>query len=260
MKVTVCELKDHSRETFNRLKNHLEEKQSELLLLPEMPFSPWIFSSPQFNEDEWKKSLEAHHTHLEKMAELVPSCVTQVIGSIPREIPLISKRLNSCFHASLSKESPHWQIHFKHDKVYLPNDEGFYEASWYDYSQNDFVPFTINKSKIRAGVLICTELWFMEHAREYGEQGIQLLLNPRSTEKGTVDKWLTGGRAAAVISGAYCLSSNLSGGQGYIISPDGEVLGKTSEEEPFLSLDIDLSLADKAKKTYPRYVFRPNIL
>lgn len=45
------------------------------------------------------------------------------------------------------------------------------------------------------------------------------------------------------------------GGQGWIIGPDGEVLGMTSSEQPFVTVDIDLSLADRAKDTYPRYVF-----
>ena len=44
------------------------------------------------------------------------------------------------------------------------------------------------------------------------------------------------------------------GGGSWIIDPDGEVLGLTTADEPFLTLDLDLALADLAKKTYPRYV------
>ncbi|MEO1368346.1 MAG: carbon-nitrogen hydrolase family protein, partial [Acidobacteriota bacterium] len=68
-----------------------------------------------------------------------------------------------------------------------------------------------------------------------------------------------------VVSGAYSLSSNFSGdaggelgpwgGAGWIIEPEeGEVLGVTSADAPFLTLDIDLGVADLAKSTYPRYV------
>jgi len=79
----------------------------------------------------------------------------------------------------------------------------------------------------------------------------------------SADKWLAGGRAAAVMCGAFCLSSNRGGldingmewaGQGWIIEPDGEILGLTSLEDPFVTVDIDLQTAEKAKKTYPRYV------
>jgi N-carbamoylputrescine amidase len=78
-----------------------------------------------------------------------------------------------------------------------------------------------------------------------------------------LDKWLAGGRAAAIVSGAFAISSNKIsdveekadlGGQGWIVGPNGKVLGLTTHEHPFLTLDLDLTKAEKAKETYPRYV------
>ena len=43
-------------------------------------------------------------------------------------------------------------------------------------------------------------------------------------------------------------------GVGWITEPEGKVLGLTLPDQPFLTLDLDLSKADQAKKTYPRYV------
>jgi N-carbamoylputrescine amidase len=106
-------------------------------------------------------------------------------------------------------------------------------------------------------------LWFLHRARRYGRQGIQVLLCPRATPSGTVDKWLAGGRVAAVVSGAYCLSSNLSGkapfgawgGMGWVIEPeDGTVIATTTPDHPFVTVEIDPTRADTAKSTYPRYV------
>ena len=67
-----------------------------------------------------------------------------------------------------------------------------------------------------------------------------------------------------MVSGAYCLSSNFGGrssvdghwgGGGWIVEPEeGEVLGTTSRRRPFLTLDLDLGVADAARSTYPRYV------
>jgi len=79
---------------------------------------------------------------------------------------------------------------------------------------------------------------------------------------GTNDKWLAGGRTAAFVSGAFCLSSNHAGhaghielgGAGWICDPDGAVLALTSPDQPFVTLDLDLRLAKAAKSTYPRYV------
>ena len=45
------------------------------------------------------------------------------------------------------------------------------------------------------------------------------------------------------------------GGAGWVIAPEeGSVLGVTSRNKPFLTVKIDLAQADKAKRTYPRYV------
>ena len=87
-------------------------------------------------------------------------------------------------------------------------------------------------------------------------------MSPRSTPYPTNDKWLAGGRTAGVISGSYCLSSNHAGqigdlklgGAGWITDPNGIVLGVTSDDEPFITGDLDLSYAEAAKSTYPRYV------
>ncbi|MDX1663314.1 MAG: carbon-nitrogen hydrolase family protein, partial [Candidatus Promineifilaceae bacterium] len=155
-------------------------------------------------------------------------------------------------------------------KVYLPDEPGYWEASWYDRGERRFppTPLTLDDgTSVQAGFLICTELWFMQHARDYGQAGVHLLLTPRATEARTVEKWLVGGRAAAIISGAYSLSSNKRGGvadaggaasafggQGWAIDPDGEVLALTSAEEPFVTVEVDLARAEAAKERYPRYV------
>lgn len=149
-----------------------------------------------------------------------------------------------------------------HNKYYLPDEEGFWEASWYQRGKRSFVVASI--AGINIGMMICTDLWFQEHARDYSKQAIHLLVCPRATPAHTTDRWIVGGRAAAVVSGAYCLSSNLNGpnlegpnfgGAGWIIEPHlGNVIDVTSEGKPLLTRDIDITEADQAKLTYPRYV------
>ena len=148
-----------------------------------------------------------------------------------------------------------------HRKFYLPDEADFWEASWYQRGEDDFTPLQLGS--LRLGFQICTELWFMQRARAYGQQGVHLLLNPRAAGGATRQKWLVGGQAAAVISGAFCLSSNKAtpsdsslwlGGMGWIVSPDGDVLGLTSAEQPYVTVEIDPQEAERAKHTYPRYV------
>lgn len=254
MKVTVCQL--HNDPTgraadWERLVAHVQAEQSQLVLLPEMPFYPWPFWQREFDPDQWQAALAAHDQWLTRLPELTPAVV---LGSRP--VVLNGRRLNEGFT---------WDAHNgyrpAHHKYYLPDDPGFWEASWYGRGEDNFVP--INCGPSVAGFLICTELWFMQRARAYGQASVHLLVCPRATERKTVDKWLAGGRAAAVIAGAFCLSSNpytasdtpvSLGGQGWIIDPDGNVLGLTTVERPFVTLDLDLTLAEVAKMTYPRYV------
>lgn len=255
MKVTVCELSNawsNSEEEKNRLNTHLESQKSDLLLLPEMPFYSWLAGSSKPNSEAWKKAVESHEIRMDRLAEFKVAAIAGSRPVLKDGIPL-----NEAFiwtHEEGLKEV--------HEKYYLPEEEGYWESSWYHRGNGEFNLVQING--INIGFLLCTEIWFNHHARDYGKNGIHLLLCPRATSSSTLGTWLAGGRVAAIVAGAYCVSSNFNGpntpdinfgGTGWIIEPgEGNVMGMTSEKEPFLTLEIDLSLAEKAKDTYPRYV------
>ena len=255
MKVTVCELTNDPTSPgtqWEDLAAHVQSEQSDLVLLPEMPFYGWLPASRTVNPKEWNRSVASHDQWAARLGELgAPT----VIGTRP--IVEENTRYNLGF--VWDSENGEQGVHKKH---YLPDEEGFWEATWYARGERDFTPHQARGATV--GFAICTEMWFLQHAREYGKQGVQLLACPRATPAGTVKKWIAGGRVAAVVSGAYCLSSNFSGqagslgkwaGAGWIIEPEeGTVLGTTSRDMPFLTLDIDLQAADAAKRTYPRYV------
>jgi predicted amidohydrolase len=254
MNVTVCQLRnDPAGRTadWDGLVAHVQAERSDLVLLPEMAFYPWPFWQRSFDAGQWQAAMAAHDQWLERLGELAPAVV---LGSRPVEQS--GRRLNEGF---VWDEGDGYRP--AHHKYYLPDDPGFWEASWYGRGEADFTPIRCRGAAV--GFLICTELWFMQRARTYGQAGIHLLVCPRATELRTVDKWLAGGRSAAVIAGAFCLSSNpytssdtpvSLGGQGWIIDPDGDVLALTTVERPFATLDIDLAQAEAAKTTYPRYV------
>ncbi len=110
-----------------------------------------------------------------------------------------------------------------------------------------------------SGVPICTEIWKFEWASQMGQLGAHIIATPRATGADSVDKWHTAGRATAIASGAFSVSSNRTGngfgGSGWIYSPDGDLLVTTSPEQPFASVPLDL---DAAKSTYPRYAIWGN--
>ena len=255
MKVTVCELPNDTEDfadAWERLVEHVGARQSDLVLLPEMPFYRWLSQTNEVDPAEWRRAVRAHDKWIGRLGELAPAAVVSsrpvVEGGTPQNVGFFWESGTGAV-----------DIHAKH---YLPDEPGFWESSWYQRGEGDFSIADTSRAKI--GFLICTELWFTQHAREYGRQGAHLIVCPRATPTSTAPKWLAGGQAAAVISGAFCLSSNLAGtttdggdfaGVGWIVEPEeGEILGQTSSAEPFLTVDVDLAEADRAKKTYPRYV------
>lgn len=251
MRVTVTQIDPCRLESqWDALQSHLKRAASEMVLLPEMCFAPWFCTRPQRDDARWQNAVEAHEQWLRRLPQLG---VTAIVGTAPRNLG--DRKLNVAFIWTQSGG-----LRWDHQKTYLPNDDGYWEANWYDRGKIDFQCASIGAASV--GLMICTEIWFMQHAREYSRQGIHFLLNPRSTPMGTNDKWLAGGRTAAVVSGAFCLSSNHSGcaeqielgGAGWICDPDGRVLARTTLEQPFVTHSLDLRLAEKAKATYPRYV------
>ena len=148
-----------------------------------------------------------------------------------------------------------------HEKRYLPDEEGYWEASWYERGDGVFEPIEVCGATL--GMQICTEMWMLDVSRQYGLRGADIIAVPRATPATSRERWLVGGRAVAIVSGAFCISSNRSGvstahddfaGVGWIIDPDGEVLGVTLDSDPFVTRDLDLRRAAVAKATYPRYV------
>lgn len=251
MKATITQIDPSQLERdWSKLIEHTQANQSEFVLLPEMTFAAWFCASPTVEDAVWQAAVQAHDTWLTRLAELGAKIV---VGTAPRNIQHKKHNVAYVWTADTG-------IQWVHGKTYLPNEDGFWEATWYDRSPIDFQP--VGVGGVHIGAMICTELWFMHHAREYGQHGVHFIVNPRCTPYSTNDKWLAGGRAAGVVAGAYCLSANQTGplgqmklgGAGWITDPDGGVLGTTAEHEPFITIDLDLTEAESAKNTYPRYV------
>ena len=254
MKATVTQLPEEPQAfeaAFADLVAHTQAESSDLVLLPEMPFYPWVAYEAEVDPGRWAAAIDAHEEWLARLPALGAQVV---VGSRP--VLDNGTPHNDAFAALADGGSQ-----FAHRKYYLPDEDGFWEATWYrPAAQPSFKALETPVAKI--GLMICSDLWFTEHARGYARQGVQLLLNPRATEKASVEKWLAGGRAAAVMAGAYGLSSNRVGqgrgfdwgGSGWIVDPNGEILARTSDKKPLVTLELDLDLADQAKNTYPRDV------
>ena len=152
-------------------------------------------------------------------------------------------------------------VRFVHRKHFLPEMAGFFERTWFSRGLAQFESEELAGAKV--GFAICTELWAMDIARHYARRGVHLLVTPRATGSESIDKWIAAGRTGAVIAGAFAVSSNRFsfernfGVAGWIIAPEGEILGLTNEREQFVTVDCALAIANHAKSTYPRSALNP---
>ncbi|GBD32548.1 MAG: hypothetical protein KatS3mg081_2479 [Gemmatimonadales bacterium] len=257
LKLAVCQApaEMHAGDRgWRKLVARVRALRPDVLLLNEMPFGPWLASSPSCDLAALQQS---HAFHREGVARLADFEVPVVLGS--RATRENGRSVNQGF-----LWTPEQGVTALHTKQFFPDEPGYYEARWYERGETRFVVGEANG--LRVGFLICTDVWFTEWARYYGRRGVHLIAVPRATPRPSLDRWKIGIAAAALVSGCYVASSNragrgssgqLFGGRGWIVDPSGRFLAETSSREPVAAAFIDLDLAEESKKEYPRYVSDP---
>ena len=253
LKIGICEsppeLVAGSAE-WTQLALAVSRQAPDLFLLNEMPFGPWIAGAAAFDERQWRESCDLHDAGILKLGDLGAEAVA---GTRPRELD--GKRLNEAFVWTQAGARG------LHSKQYFPDEEGYYEARWFEAGERHFQLAAVGPAQV--GFLICTELMFNEHARHYGRSGTHVILAPRAVGRGSLPRWLVATRMAAIVSGAYVLSSNrngcdsrgqMFGGCGWIIDPQGELVAQTSAATPAVFYEIDTDFAEQAQREYPCYV------
>jgi N-carbamoylputrescine amidase len=263
LRVTVCELTLDATGDRYELAERLRDEHSDLLLLPELPFAPWLPGRPTFHSGQWRAAVEAHDAGICQLSRLpVPAVVTS------RPVEYGGRRYNEAFLWTAAGG-----YRALHVKSRLPAEAGFWETAWFEPGP-DPDPVGVPCGAALIAVAVCSELWDFERARSAGQAGVNLLAVPRATSASWNDRWLVAGRAAALTSGAFCLSSNRVldtgthpgassaprfGGCGWVIDPDGMVLAQTTRHEPLVTVEIDLRHVDRARSTYPRNLAGPGL-
>lgn len=251
--LTACQMRDDPAglaDDWDALAEHCLATGSDVVVLPEMPFSAWVCADPQPDAARWDDAVGAHDYWIRRLGDLGAAVVA---GSRP--VVRNGSRYNEAFLWTL--ETGPVAVH---DKRYLPDEEGFWEATWYEPGDGSFRSAPSPAGAV--GFLVCTELWFAEIARGYGREGAVLLAAPRATPMSSRDRWVVAGRAAAIAGGLFCVSSNRAGrsggvewaGTGWVIDPDGAVLAHTTAKQRFVTVEVDADAARAAQRTYPRTV------
>lgn len=227
----------------------LAEAELDMLVTNELPFGPWIAAAAVFEPKVAEHSIACHQAGLEALKKLnIPAVISS------RPVWEGSRLANEAF--SLEGRA----MQRLHAKQYFPAEAGWHESVWYATQSRDFEPKLV--CGISVGVLLCTEVMFNEHARQYRKQGAELIVVPRATGR-TVDLFRTASAMAAIVSGCYVVSSNrvgqaqdgpTFGGKGFACAPGGELIAMTSPENPLVVIELDLAAVKERRKSYPCYV------
>jgi N-carbamoylputrescine amidase len=254
MKIVVCEFPDEATRheaAWTDLVHFLQTRPTDVVALPEMPFCDWqMFMNRTIDPAVWGAAVAVHDAMIARFVELQAAIV---LSSRPVEIE--GKRLNQAF--CWTRDCGYRGVHAKY---YLPDEPDGWEATWFARGDRHFAPITVGPLKV--GFQLCTELLFTEPAREIGRGGAHLIAAPRAT--GGHRRWPMAACMAAVMSGCFVASPNrrsyeseVFAGRSWLVSPEGEILGETSVDRPFLTVEIDLEEAIRAKSTYPRNLPAP---
>lgn len=257
MRTTVCEL-PHAPALLDAawaaLCAHTCGEKSELVLLPEFAFVEPVWETLPMDPARWDAAVALSDAWMARLHELGSGWV---VGARP--VTVDGRRFNQGF--AWSRQGGCQPLRRKY---HLPDEPGGWEARWFERGDAAFPRFAAGP--LGFGLNICSELWALDTYAGYAAQaepgGVQAILSPRATAAATTEKWLAVGTVAAVRTGAYSLSSNrvdaaagTYGGAGWAIGPDGALLARTSAQQPFCTVDLDLDAVAAARGTYPRYVF-----
>lgn len=248
MKLSICEFPDeasHKMKAWDALVAHVAAAKPDIVVLPEMPFCDWIFVGSTVDFDLWRKAMSQHDEMISRFSEL--KC-RWVLTSRP--IERNGRRLNEAF--VWSAESGYQAVR---TKWYLPNLPVAAESIWFDQGDRNFSPAACGP--LHVGFKLCSEIMFPEHSREIGFANAHLIAHPRATGDGR--RWRAATEMSAVTSGCYVASANrrsydreLFTGGSWLFTPEAALLAETTIEQPFVTVEIDTSVAEKAKTTYPR--------
>lgn len=252
-KITFVEWPDGLKaegEPWEAIKQLVSATKADILVTNEMPFGGWRPVGAEYDLDEAREWVAEHDRYLDAIKSLdVPAIISS------RPIIFGDRLVNEAF----AIENDNFQtLHHKH---YFPSEDGWHEASWFD---TDLQGFDVKQvSGINVGALLCTEAMFTEKARHYGREGADLIVVPRASGV-NVTTWHAACSMAAVVSGAYVISSNRAGssagnipqfgGQGLAYAPGGELLCNTSSDNPMKVIEMDINISKNAKKDYPCYL------
>jgi N-carbamoylputrescine amidase len=233
--------------------DHAKQQGAELAVLPELPLNSWCPVRKVASDDDAEDPEGPRWTR--QAAAARQAGMTVFGGAIIRD-PETGRRHNT---GLLFGEAGDLITSYK--KVHLPEEEGFWETSHYEPGTEP--PRVVEACGIRLGFQICSDINRPMGAQILAAQKADLILCPRATPSASYPRWRLVFRAAAVMSGAYVLSTNRPGpeagvpigGGSLLVGPDGTVLTET--ESHVTVMTIEPATVERQRLEYPAYLDFP---
>ena len=198
-RIATCEFPDRAdaaKATWRRLEDELAKTPVDMLVLPELAGVDSFWVSPVFDEVVWRHAVATHATISDELKRLGAK---RIVGT--RAIEVDGRRWNETFlwkpETGLMRGRP---------KAWLPEQEGGWEATWFDRGPQNVSP--MQDGEVCFAALVCTEVMVSAAERRLGQAGVQLLAVPRAT--GGHPRWEVATRMAAIAAGAFVVTANRS--------------------------------------------------
>ncbi len=235
-----------------RLKQRLAEaaeRGADLAVLPEIPLNPWSPATKEARDDD-AEPMDGPRTRAQ--AEAAAEAGIGLVGGI------IHRDENGRRTSRALVFDATGAVRATYEKLHLPEEPGFWETSHYEPGTG--APERIDGFGVPIGVQICSDNNRPQGTQILAAQGVIAMVNPRSSEERTFQRWKTVWRANALTSCCYVLSVNrphpeggvLIGGPSIAIDPNGEILVETTDRLALVTVDAN-AVAD-ARRAYPGYL------
>ncbi len=235
-----------------RLKQRLAEAAehgADLAVLPEIPLNPWSPATKEARDDD-AEPMDGPRTRAQ--AEAAAEAGIGLVGGI------IHRDENGRRTSRALVFDATGAVRATYEKLHLPEEPGFWETSHYEPGTG--APERIDGFGVPIGVQICSDNNRPQGTQILAAQGVIAMVNPRSSEERTFQRWKTVWRANALTSCCYVLSVNrphpeggiLIGGPSIAIDPNGEILVETTDRLALVTVDAN-AVAD-ARRAYPGYL------
>ena len=223
---------------------------ADLALLPEIPLNPWSPAATTPRDDDAEGPAGPRH---QMLADAARAAGIAVVGGVILRDAVSGRRTNTAVVFDRAGA-----LVARYSKVHLPNEPGFHEPCHYDAGVEP--PRVIRGFDVPLGIQICSDINRPEGSHILAAQGAAVILHPRATEAGTIDRWRLVLRAVAMTTATYVVSVNRPrpeggvplGGPSIAVDPNGDVLAESTD--PIVIVAIDRARLAEGKARYPGYL------